>query len=110
MTVIKFLLVFLVLGALIYFSTIYATPLKEKVAVLFHLSSSQVKGASTRADLPDHLKKDVATQAAILKKNAMNVKVSDFLNFFGRTKKIVTDVKSVASGAATQAEKLFPHK
>lgn len=86
----------------VYFLSQNVDTLRIQVARLLHISP-KVLGVNTRITNPaDEIKKDVTEQVDIVKKQALNIRVSDVLTTVGRAQKIGHDMQDIRSFTLTQ--------
>lgn len=101
------LIVSLVLG--VYYLSQNVDSLRVKAAQLLHVSP-KVLGVTTRANPADEIKKDVSEQVDVVKKQALNIRVSDILNTASRMQKIGHDMQDIRTFALTQLSQLGKKK
>ena len=94
------------LGALLFGASRYGGTISYQAQKIFHLPGAQVKSAEIKSEVAKRLQSDAASGAAVAKKQVMQVKVSDVVGFFGRVKKISTDLGHVAHFVASETGKL----
>jgi len=94
--VIKIIFLVLLVEA-VYAVTIYGEPVKEKVVSLLHISQKSVEGASTKRaqDISHQIGTDVGGQVDQVKKQVLNIKVSDVINGFSNLQRVSRDVQAV---------------
>ena len=109
---IKHLLTIALVIGIVYFAVSYSGPVKDRFLTILHFSGSSVKGASTkRADaISGQIKSDINNQLDSVKKQALNVKVSDLMNTFSRLQKIPRDVTSLENYLKDQLNNLTKNK
>ena len=84
-------------------------PLRLKAAELLHVSP-KVLGVTTRINPADEIKKEVENQAEEVKKQALNIRVSDVLTTVNRLQKIGHDLHDVQAFTFTQIDMLLKKK
>src|SRR5437879_2549233 len=90
LSILKNILVLAILLGLVYFAVSYSGVIKQ---------TAVIKCASTkRADEITHqLNSDFGSQAGVIKKQAMNIMVSDFIAILSRVQKIPKDVAGLGN-------------
>lgn len=75
---------------------------------MFHLYGGSVLGINTKkADgVTSQLQSDINQQIGNVQKQALNLKISDVLNFFNRTQKVANDFKSMQNYVKDQAKNI----
>lgn len=101
------IIVVLILG--VYYLSQNVDPLRIKAAQLLHISP-KVLGVTTRANPADDIKKDMSEQVDVVKKQALNIRISDVLSTVGRVQKIGHDMQDIRSFTLTQLDSWLKKK
>lgn len=90
----------------------YGELAKNQVFAILHLPDSSVKGASTERakEITGNIQTDINNQVGSLEKQAMNLRVSDAINFFSRVGKIPQDISSVQQYISGQVGSVLKSK
>lgn len=80
-------------GGVFYLSQ-HVESVRTQVAQLLHVSP-QVLGATTRINPADEIKQNVNEQVDVVKKQALNIRISDILTVIGRAQQVGHDVQDV---------------
>lgn len=101
----SFFIILIIVGAVFAFKN---PTVKDQLSTIFHLYGGNVLGINTKkADgLTSQLQSDVNQQINNVQKQALNLKISDVLNFFNRTQKVANDFKSMQNYVKDQAGKI----
>lgn len=103
------LFILLLLGIIVFGLTKYSGRIQSELTNLFSkapIASYDVKGAATKAGEPlqKAVAEDVGAGLETGKKTILNIKVSDILTVFDRTKKVTTDIKSAIDSLKEQVD------
>ena len=101
----SFFVILVILGGVFAFNN---PTVRYQFVTMFHLYGGSVKGISTsRADgITNQLQTDVNGQIDQVKKQALNLRISDLINFFNRTQKIAKDFKSMQEYVKDQTKNI----
>ncbi len=102
-----FLIVALIGG--VYYLSQNIDQLRIKAAQMLHVSP-KVLGVTTRINPADEIKKDVTEQVDVVKKQMLNIRVSDVLTTVGRAQKIAHDIQDLRTFTFTQLDELRKKK
>jgi hypothetical protein len=102
-----FLIVALIGG--VYYLSQNIDQLRIKAAQMLHVSP-KVLGVTTRINPADEIKKDVTEQVDVVKKQVLNIRVSDVLTTVGRAQKIAHDIQDLRTFTFTQLDELRKKK
>lgn len=103
---------FVFLGALAFMFFSSSSEEKTKLLYVLHIPDKAVKGTSTQRaeDISSQIKSDIASSAAVLKEQVLNVRVADALGEFHRIQKIPRDINSLKEFAQDQLTNLLKKK
>ena len=101
----SFFVILIIVGVVFAFNN---PAVRYQFVTMFHLYGGNVKGINTvrAGTITGQLEGDVNDQIESLKKQALNLRITDVINFFNRTQKVARDFKSMQEYVKDQTKDL----